>query len=286
MFVRGIVKYRGKQVGLVADGRFIKLSDAIKNADLFQNVSLVNNKFFRGKNCKIPVKEVDYYDESKGIEQFMGKIRNTGVEKTCKRGKSRRVSVSKESNRGKEVSRRDSDGRRGKRSGDINSSGGENSGRRDKRVRNRGDIKTTSRTVQLLKNSGVKNIFNEVEPENFHNSFVNVRRNNTNALCVDVHSVEELKRMKCLVFGDNAGFVAVESNGNINSVLRDTSKPRPQGFLRDLLINACQNGGRKLDCFAIHDRRTDTYGLADMYCKYGFIPVCRDKFNRDFAPDG
>ena len=22
-----------------------------------------------------------------------------------------------------------------------------------------------------------------------------------------------------------------------------------------------------------------------MYCKYGFIPVCKDKFNRDFAPD-
>ena len=44
--------------------------------------------------------------------------------------------------------------------------------------------------------------------------------------------------MKCLELNNGAGFVAIESNGNINSVLKDTSKPSSQGFLRDLLINA------------------------------------------------
>lgn len=56
-----------------------------------------------------------------------------------------------------------------------------------------------------------------------------------------------------------------------------------------MLANAKTNGGNKLDCFAIIRKNADgsiNAGLADMYAKHGFVPVCRDKFNKEFAPDG
>lgn len=56
-------------------------------------------------------------------------------------------------------------------------------------------------------------------------------------------------------------------------------KDGPKGALDVLIPTAIANGGRRLDCFSIHN------GLPFMYSKYGFIPVSKIKFDRKEAPD-
>ena len=81
--------------------------------------------------------------------------------------------------------------------------------------------------------------FRQVSHESFKEAFDNARNKNKNVNCVDTHTLDELKDMKCLRT-DN-GFVAVETNGNINSVLKDVFKGRVDNFLRDLILNAVLN---------------------------------------------
>ena len=172
MVVQCIVKFKGKQIGLVVNNRFINLDEAIKHLDSLDNVSLVNNKFFRGKNCKILVKEVNHYDESKGIIGSLDEIQNNGVGKTRKRSKGGRIGSGKRRNRGEEFRGKSVIGGRGERPRDINSSGGENVSGGDKGVRNRRDIESTSCTVQLLKEAGVS----VRQEEGYYNSSIGLNR--------------------------------------------------------------------------------------------------------------
>lgn len=142
---------------------------------------------------------------------------------------------------------------------------------------------------QLTKNHCV--VYKIVSPEIFVEKFNDAQKRTSFSECVVTHTADECRDMKCLC--SKNGFVSVESDGNITAVLRNRNIPQAENekkyFLRDLLANAKTNGGDKLDCFAIIRKNADgsiNAGLADMYAKHGFVPVCRDKFNKEFAPDG
>ena len=141
--------------------------------------------------------------------------------------------------------------------------------------------------LNILRKNGC-DIYEKTDPETFADKFSEAAKHNKNAECVDIHSAEEYSKMTCLT--SKNGFVAVEKSGNINSVLRDESvNEYTKPFLKGLMANAMVHGGNKLDCFAITHKdingNVKDAGLADMYAKLGFIPVCRDKFNEGFAPD-
>lgn len=118
-----------------------------------------------------------------------------------------------------------------------------------------------------------------IDATDFSRLFSKTKQANYYAQFVDSKAVAELDNCTCIMLENNSGFVAVEKDGNITNVLRGVScKIKP--FLRDAFAHAIKFGGYKLDCYAMGGG-----GLAYLYCLYGFIPVCKIKFDRRFAPD-
>lgn len=265
MLVQEILKSGNKQVGLLINNKCISFSEAVAlyNRNVLENVVLVDNKYFRSrKGYKIKITEVVSY--VKRNEGSLGQVQSGKGLRGNKRGASRTSQSSEEQ-------------KIGNRYGEGVSKNSRRGGGRQRES----DFSSSSSIQLRLKKLDCK-VFKEVDSLSFKNDFDKAKLSNKNAKCVDSHELSELESMKCL--RSENGFVAVEDGGNINSVLRDVNKPLCNHFLRDLLLNALANGACKLDCFAIMaDNRG---GLAELYSRYGFIPVCRDHFNRDFAPDG
>lgn len=149
----------------------------------------------------------------------------------------------------------------------------------------------TLKNSKIYLNNNNCDIYKEISAESFVSQFKDALPHSPSPECVNLHTIEECKNMKCL--HSKNGFVAIEQNSNITAVMRDTRISRKdekrKEFLRDLMANAKANGGNKLDCFAVIDEDINgnkRAGLADMYAKLGFIPVCRDRFNKDFEPKG
>lgn len=272
MIVLCVITKDGKAIGVKTDRGDYTLDAIHNNSVSLDNATIIRTKnglAVRGKaGVRLKFKEVD--DNVKRNESNLGKVskskselrRSNGAGGIDSKGSNIR-SGQREANRRRERSTGVTDGGRPK--GTQVSSG----------------RSLQSVSVRLSKLDC--EVYIQDNPKTFQDDFHNARLLQKDGACVDEHSLEDLSKMKLL--RSNNGFVAVESNGNINSVLRDTRKPKTDNFLRDLIVNAIYNGGCKLDCFAItiNNRKG---GLAKMYCKYGFIPVVKDHFNRDFAPDG
>lgn len=99
------------------------------------------------------------------------------------------------------------------------------------------------------------------------------KKNNAYGPFVDKHSKPEYQKMKLFVTTDCTAGIAIEQDGNIVSVFNGGSR---RGVLKILMPVAIANGGKKLDNF---DGR-----LSTMYSLYGFQPVSKTRFNRNFAP--
>lgn len=141
-----------------------------------------------------------------------------------------------------------------------------------------GRVQNASRIRFLGENSKVVYLPKYNNPKEFARDFHKERVHAEYAPCVDEHSIEELSKMDCYGSKD-LGFYAVDNSGNISSVLKSSRNAR-KGFTKDIMVNAIKHNGNKLDCFAIQGD-----GLASFYMSAGFIPVCRVKFNKDYAPD-
>jgi hypothetical protein len=82
--------------------------------------------------------------------------------------------------------------------------------------------------------------------------------------------------MKLFLSDDGSAGIAVKPDGDIVSVFKNVNISKAKAS-SDLLVTALENGGKKLDCY-------DGF-LTKLYMKFGFIPVARVKFNREYAPD-
>lgn len=217
------------------------------------NFSIVDDTYIRGKNCSLIMEELS----NEEIRLCNRKQRKGNRERP--NGTSRGI-IKKEGSSGIRHIRENSTGV---------SEGVANQGR---------GVQNVAGDGLLVDNNGVS-IIPKCSPEKFYNDFISERSKAKFAPCVDTHSVEELSEMNCFGHKD-LGFYAVAKDGNICSVLKSSSNHK-KGFTKDLLVNALRHNGDKLDCFAIYDG-----GLVNFYMDVGFMPVCRLKFNPEYAPDG
>lgn len=267
--VREVHTINGRPKRIVTDTEVYDIGYAYCNNIVFDNAVIVRNKdslSIRGRRgIKLVFKEVQ--NNVKGNAGNLGQISRP---KSENRGCDRRGDVSTQGGTSQKAGKGETN-----RRGDGCSPCSRSNRAEDTSSGDSGSIR------RVLLHLGCK-VYNKVDVAKFQSDFRVCKQRSKNGVCVDEHSIKELREMTCL--RSENGFVAVESNGNINSILRDDSKPKSRSFLRDLLINAIEHGGYKLDCFAI--MKDGEGGLAEKYCRYGFIPVVKDKFNRDFAPDG
>lgn len=97
---------------------------------------------------------------------------------------------------------------------------------------------------------------------------------------ITIRTIEELTNSTCVSFCDGAGMLCVNQYGDIESVLKRADADIP-GFLNVAFANAIALGGNRLDCYncagAVPGKGSS---LGDSYCRRGFIPICRIRFNR------
>ncbi len=133
-------------------------------------------------------------------------------------------------------------------------------------------------TQNILRSKG-KNVIqlkSEAAPASFYSAIGEAKSGNPHGAYVTQYSVENYGQMKLFLSEDNGAGIAVKADGDIVSVFRDTRKNKNKGAISSLLLTAIENGGNKLDNF--HGE------LSQKYAAYGFIPVSRCAFNREFAP--
>lgn len=121
-----------------------------------------------------------------------------------------------------------------------------------------------------------------LKPEFFKRKFMKEHRylNKYTASCVDIRETCYLKNCKCISFDNNKAFVAVDSTGEIVSLMR-SPRSSIKKFTTHALAHAINNGGDKLCCYAYKGR-----GLGYIYASHGFIPVCKISFDWNYAPEG
>ena len=121
-------------------------------------------------------------------------------------------------------------------------------------------------------------LVDEVNSKQFEGDLKDARdsRPDTDKWRVDLHSKEELDERGCKCYVSEGGStVAVDKSGDIISVCKKMGDTSIKGS--DLLKNAVQMGGKKLDSFD---------GNHDFYVKCGFEPVSYTPFNEQYAPLG
>lgn len=116
----------------------------------------------------------------------------------------------------------------------------------------------------------------KVDSSTFFTALKSAKYKNPYGPYVTLHDVEDYSKCKSLfLLYDNTAGIAIEEDGNIISVFSDQTH---RGVLRYLLTAAVNVGGNKLDCFGSERLRA-------LYHQRGFIPICKTKFVRKFAPD-
>lgn len=125
-----------------------------------------------------------------------------------------------------------------------------------------------------INNFGLRNTSGQTE--DFSRQLAEAKASNKNGRMVSGKTPEELT--DAILFSDDARTcgVAIEPNGNIVAVHKNTSN-KQRGAVDDMLITARANGGDRLDCYGI--------GLVNKYEQDGFVPVARVEWNEKFKPD-
>ena len=135
--------------------------------------------------------------------------------------------------------------------------------------------------IKLLKEAGFSQVYLRNCGDNFYSfskALADAVDYNEFGPFVDKQSPGELHQRGAVAFlsRDKRAGVAVWPDGNIRAVFKD-SRSKNNGAIGELMLTALQAGGKKLDCF-------DGF-LSGAYAQFGFIPVCRIKFSKDFAPE-
>ena len=112
----------------------------------------------------------------------------------------------------------------------------------------------------------------------FSKSLENAIDYNEHGPYVDKQSPEDLLETGARVFlaSDGKAGVAVWPDGNIGALFKD-SRSQKSKAVGELILTALSVGGNKLDCY--------NGFLQNLYASFGFIPVARVIFCREYAPD-
>ena len=119
-------------------------------------------------------------------------------------------------------------------------------------------------------------ILKRAAPSQFYKAIEKAKAVNPHGAYVTQHTVEEYKNMPHLFLSlDETAGVAITEDNNIVSIFNGGEQ---RGLLKTLLPVAIESGGRKLDNYN-SDR------LSAMYELYGFVPISKVEFDRNYAPD-
>lgn len=119
----------------------------------------------------------------------------------------------------------------------------------------------------------------KAEASKFREAILNYRSLNPYSAAVDVHDLSEYFDMSCYLYDDGKAGIAVQPSGNIVSVFK-TKDSKLKKFAIKSTKDAIENGGTKLDCYSINGF------LPNQYMQAGMRPICKIRFNKEFAPDG
>lgn len=253
-------------------GRFLSMPEAIDMAELLENVVLVNGVSFRTRRGYSPVKRMYAAGDVTDRNNMIMKRRENG--KDIRRGSFRQIYSEGQTNGQGCTDLRQGNGQVAEIQGTVDSAAeGDLSNDRKKPRRSNSD------------NIGICPAIRNVIPAKIVNSdkFKRCFQRERNALrkelmfCVSPHSWRDLDKCTCITMHNNKGFVAVDNDGSIVALMRSPRFPMKH-FAGSALANAIMQGGKKLDCYT-----KIPGGLGGLYCLYGFIPVCRVKFDPQFA---
>lgn len=248
-------------------------STSFCNAVLVETKNVKNPVYFRAKRGKLKERVIsNYVRECKHEDSRVpGEVYSEGIQRRCVPAglqKSSRPCERAESERGTVI-----------RHGERHSSA--ETGRHSRGVSS-GRSSCTAGSVRVINGAELDlNRLSLTSPTEFERNFREAWNTDKNIskLCVDIHSVDDYKDMKCFSFGNDC-FVAIEKNGNICSVFKNSKNTQIRRFSKTALIKAVQNGGDRLDCYDVGG------ALPNLYCACGFEPIVKIRFNEDFAPDG
>lgn len=119
----------------------------------------------------------------------------------------------------------------------------------------------------------------ELPPEkhgDFCKGLYNFRDKNPYSCCVSNKTPEELVGARVFQSPDGLSGMAVMPDGDMVAAY-STGK---RNALFDMMTTAILAGGEKLDCYTHYD-----IGLWRLYHSWGFIPVCKVKFDEQYRPD-
>ena len=88
--------------------------------------------------------------------------------------------------------------------------------------------------------------------------------------------IREYSDMNCIILDNGLAGIAVNDKKEIVSVFKH-KECKIKCVMKYLIASAIMNGGDRLVCYSINAI------MPSIYVRYGFIPVCRVKFNRDLA---
>lgn len=96
--------------------------------------------------------------------------------------------------------------------------------------------------------------------------------------CVYTYDVEDYAKMRLFLTPDCKAGVALKDDGDMVSVFKDkTLKDKDERRIYALIALAIQQGAKKADCYG--------HFLVELYGRFGFRAVAKDRFNAEYAPD-
>lgn len=140
-----------------------------------------------------------------------------------------------------------------------------------------GTFTISEELVKAFAEKGIQYVaIKEATPEQFFESIGRAKEINPYGAFVTQHSIEEYREMPHLFTTlDGTAGIAITKDNNIVSIFNGGEK---RGVLKTLLPVAIENGGRKLDNYGSEK-------LSAMYELYGFNPVSKVQFDKQFAPE-
>lgn len=109
----------------------------------------------------------------------------------------------------------------------------------------------------------------------FQDAIKAAKQINPYGMFVDKHSIADYEGMTTILTSDKTAGVAIEDDGNIVSLF---SSGMHRGVIKTLLPVAIWLGGKKLDNYS-------SARLSAMYEMYGFYPISKVAFDREYAPE-
>lgn len=146
---------------------------------------------------------------------------------------------------------------------------------------NAGSLRSLAKKSFEAQNDGqytYHHIEGEGSSEAFHGAIRASKEGNPYGAFVHAYEKDEYDAKKLFISDGGEAGMAVTHEGDIVSVFNNPNIGTKKGVAGHMLEIALQNGGNKLDCF-------DGF-LTKLYSKYGFEPVARMKFSREYAPEG